>query len=92
MPIHWRSQRDIDEENRFGPQYDPNRVVEVNTLHCLDCGGEITEIRFADGRKSYDAYGVTNTVGEGVRHFRCVREDDLRHDADLERDGPQEQE
>ena len=73
MPIHWRSQIDIDEENRYGRQYDPNRVTAVMTLKCLDCGGEITEIHFADGRRSYDAHGVTNTVGEGVRHGRCPK-------------------
>lgn len=73
MPIHWRSDTDIQEENRFGKQYDPNRVTAVMTLQCLDCGGEITEIHFADGRRSYDAYGVTNVLGEGVRHGRCPK-------------------
>jgi len=70
MPIHWRSQIDIDEENRYGRQYDPNRVTAVMTLKCLDCGGEITEIHFADGRKSYDR-SVQNVLGEGIRHFWC---------------------
>jgi len=73
MPIHWRSETDIQEENRYGKQYDPNRVTAVMTLTCLDCGGEITEIHFADGRRSYDAYGVTNVLGEGVRHGRCPK-------------------
>ena len=73
MGIEWRSSIDIDEENRYGKQYDPNRVTAVMTLQCLDCGGEITEIHFADGRRSYDAYGVTNVLGEGVRHGRCPK-------------------
>jgi hypothetical protein len=87
MPIHWRSPLDIAEENRHGKQYDPNRVTAVMTLQCLDCGGEITEIHYADGRRSYDTYGVRNVLGEGVRHAHCLRDEDLRHDVDAERDG-----
>ena len=84
MPIHWRSQTDIDEENRYGRSHDPNRIVAIMTVNCLDCGEEIHEIHFADGRRSYDAFGVTNVVGVGVRHGRCLLDEDRRHDADLE--------
>lgn len=68
--INWRSSIDIDEENRLGKQFDPNRVIAVMTLHCETCKGEITEIHFADGRKSYDS-AVASVLGEGVTHMRC---------------------
>ncbi len=71
MGINWRSQIDIDEENRYGRQYDPNRVTAVLTAPCTKCGGDITEIQYADGRRSYDTLGVTSLLGEGLKHSIC---------------------
>ena len=92
MPIHWRSEIDIDEENRYSPQANPDRIISIQTVPCASCGSDLTEITKADGRVSWVEYGVRTVVGQGVFCRSCptVREDDLRHDADLERDGPQE--
>jgi len=43
------------------------------TVKCLDCGGEITEVHFSDGHRSFVEYGVREVLGEGVRHGRCPK-------------------
>lgn len=68
--INWRSDVDIDEENRYGVRPNPDRVVAVETLDCATCGGPITEVRFADGHKSYDSHGVCSGLGK-VWHRAC---------------------
>ncbi len=69
--INWRSQIDIDEENRLG-HADPNRVTAVLTLQCAGgCGTEITEIHYQDGRRSYDHHGVRTVLGQGTYCRRC---------------------
>ena len=76
-----------------------SQVKDVITHQCSKCGGEIDEIRFRDGSRQFDQFGITTTVSADggpstISHHRCpevsLREDDLQHDADLERDEPQE--
>jgi hypothetical protein len=70
--INWRSQIDIDEENRYGSRRDPNRVTAVLTLQCAGgCGTEIVEIHYQDGRRSYDHHGVRTVLGKGTYCRRC---------------------
>jgi hypothetical protein len=73
MPIHWRSETDIQEENRYGSEPSPVRATAIMTVKCLDCGGEITEVHFSDGHRSFVEYGVREVLGEGARHGRCPK-------------------
>ncbi len=69
--INWRTQIDIDEENRLRKPYDPDRVTAVMTLQCEKCKCELTEIHHADGRRHFVEHGVRSVLGKGVYCRTC---------------------
>jgi hypothetical protein len=69
--INWRSQEDIQEENRYSSRPYPDRCTAIMEIPCAGgCGEPITEVHFADGRRHYVEFGVCSGMGK-VWHRHC---------------------
>ena len=68
--ILWRSQIDIDEDNRYGAKENPDRATAILSTPCATCGEHIEEIHFADGHRRFVEFGVCSGLGK-VWHRHC---------------------
>ena len=69
--INWRSEIDVDEDNRHSNQRYADKPIKVMSVPCAACGELITEIHFVNGRRAYDSHGVRCVLDKGLFHRWC---------------------